>query len=266
MAKQRLLVNDTEVIIDGDGNDTILMIHGWPDNSEIWNNQVAAFRTHFRCVRFTLPGFSSTDTCISPSLEELIELFKQITVSVSPNKPIILMIHDWGSLFGYHFYNQYPDLIAKIISVDIGDWKSWQDNSSLYTKSLAFMYQITLALSWKINGLLGTSITHLLAHMFGSPTHKRHISANMNYPYWYFWFGGRQNYKRQFRDFNPSCPFLFIYGENKPMSGHDSQWLSIQTAKSGNESHSIKADHWLMNKASSQFNEIVWTWLKKNSN
>lgn len=179
-----------------------------------------------------------------------------------PIKPVILLIHDWGSLFGYHFYNQYPELVSKIISVDVGDWLTWQNNSSLYTRSLALLYQITLAFAWKINGRIGTFITRALAKFFKSPTPIEEISANMNYPYWYYWFGGENNYKRHFKHFNPKCPFLFFYGKDKPMMAHDQEWLLHQATKKGNYAMAFEEDHWLMKKNPNRFNEAVIGWLK----
>ncbi len=46
-----------DVTLEGDGARTVVMLHGWPDTQALWAPQVAALRTHARCVRFTLPGF-----------------------------------------------------------------------------------------------------------------------------------------------------------------------------------------------------------------
>jgi pimeloyl-ACP methyl ester carboxylesterase len=46
-----------DVILEGSGPKTVVMLHGWPDTHRLWDGQVAALKERFRCVRFTLPGF-----------------------------------------------------------------------------------------------------------------------------------------------------------------------------------------------------------------
>jgi len=53
-----ITVQDVDVHIEGQGEETIVMIHGWPDTHTIWDNQVAALSDNYRCVRFTLPGYA----------------------------------------------------------------------------------------------------------------------------------------------------------------------------------------------------------------
>ena len=43
--------------IEGQGEQTIVFIHGWPDTIEVWDRQVESLRDKYRCVRFPLPLF-----------------------------------------------------------------------------------------------------------------------------------------------------------------------------------------------------------------
>ena len=52
-------VDGVEVVVDGDGPEAIVMVHGWPDTLRLWDPQVEALRPRFRCIRFTLPGFDA---------------------------------------------------------------------------------------------------------------------------------------------------------------------------------------------------------------
>jgi hypothetical protein len=42
---QRLNVQGVEVQIEGQGTETLLMLHGWPDTLALWNDTVQALRT-----------------------------------------------------------------------------------------------------------------------------------------------------------------------------------------------------------------------------
>lgn len=35
--------------IEGQGEQTLVMIHGWPDTQALWQKQVALFKNYYRC-------------------------------------------------------------------------------------------------------------------------------------------------------------------------------------------------------------------------
>jgi pimeloyl-ACP methyl ester carboxylesterase len=39
----------------------MLFIHGWPDNSTLWNKQISYFNKLYRCINLTLPNFDHQD-------------------------------------------------------------------------------------------------------------------------------------------------------------------------------------------------------------
>jgi pimeloyl-ACP methyl ester carboxylesterase len=53
--KKEMLVDDTPVSIEGTGQDTIVMLHGWPDTHELWQQQIDCFKDNYVCVSFTMP-------------------------------------------------------------------------------------------------------------------------------------------------------------------------------------------------------------------
>lgn len=52
-------VADVDVHVEGEGAETIIMVHGWPDTYRVWDAQVQGLKSRYRCVRFTLPGFDA---------------------------------------------------------------------------------------------------------------------------------------------------------------------------------------------------------------
>ena len=119
-----LTVNGVDVYVEGEGPDTVVMIHGWPDTWRLWDGTVAALRTTHRCVRFTLPGFGQGEPRKAYALAELVDTFAAIVDAVSPGKPVTLMVHDWGAVFGYQYVMAHPERVHRLVGVDIGDANS----------------------------------------------------------------------------------------------------------------------------------------------
>ena len=118
----------------GAARDTVLMLHGWPDTSALWDGTVAALATHHRCLRFTWPGFGADDPPGAHTLANLVALLHQVVQEVAGG-PVTLLAHDWGCVFGYHFAQRHPALVTRVIGVDIGDAASAAHRSELTLKA-----------------------------------------------------------------------------------------------------------------------------------
>jgi len=252
-----------DVFEEGQGQQTIVMIHGWPDTYRLWDAQVTAFQSNYRCVRFTLPGFESAGARRACGLSETINVIRQITETVSPDRPVILMVHDWGCLFGYQFVMSNPTLVSKVIGLDIGDAGSRYHVESLSFKAklLTFSYQIWLAAAWRIGGSVGDIMTRFMARQMKAPADLSQIGSHMNYPYYIRWFGAYGSY-RAARTFNPSIPMLFIYGTKKPLMFHSPNWAHKLEIREDSHIVAMDAGHWMMRDDPEGFNDAVLRWLE----
>jgi pimeloyl-ACP methyl ester carboxylesterase len=150
---------DVDIFIEGNGPETIVMVHGWPDTHRLWDAQVQFFKEHYRCVRFTLPGFDAARARRAYTLDEVAVLFKQLIEQVAPGQKVIWMSHDWGCVFGYEFYMRNPQMVSRIVGVDVGDRTSAQQSRTLREWMMVFAYQSWLALAWVIGGRIGDWMT-----------------------------------------------------------------------------------------------------------
>ncbi|MEO9205408.1 MAG: alpha/beta fold hydrolase [Gammaproteobacteria bacterium] len=166
--REQVQIDGVDVYLAGKGDETIVMIHGWPDTYRLWDAQVALLQTKYRCVRFTFPGFDIEKPRQLFTLPQVIQIFKHIIEQVSPKKKVILMLHDWGCFFGYQFYMQNQTMVSKIIGIDIGNVHSPEHRASLTAsqKASLYTYQIWLALAWRIGGRLGDKMTKFLSAYF----------------------------------------------------------------------------------------------------
>ena len=80
--EQSITVNGTEVWLQGQGNEIVLMLHGWPDTRALWDCTVAALQEHAVCARLTLPGFETGPA--ATSLDDMCQLLRQIVDHISP--------------------------------------------------------------------------------------------------------------------------------------------------------------------------------------
>ncbi|MGZ5819342.1 MAG: alpha/beta fold hydrolase, partial [Burkholderiaceae bacterium] len=249
-----------DVFIEGQGDETIVMIHGWPDTYRLWDEQVDFFKAKYRCVRFTLPGFDIGKPCQAFSLQQTIQIFKSIMEKVSPDQKVILMLHDWGCVFGYQFAMQHQAMVSKIIGVDIGDMASLEADLSAKAKCMILAYQMWLALAWRVGGRLGDKMTRSMARALRCKSDPQYIGVGMNYPYYITWFKAHGSYDAAV-PLDPPCPMLFMYGTKKPFMFHSRAWAEQLGKKKDNQVLAFDTSHWVMRDQPEKFNQAVDAWL-----
>jgi pimeloyl-ACP methyl ester carboxylesterase len=247
-----------EGLVEGSGK-PIVMIHGWPDTLRLWDGQVAALRERYRCVRFTLPGFDAAHPRRAYPLDEVVETIRGIVEE--QGERVTLLLHDWGCLYGYQFAMRHPQLVARVVGVDIGDAGSRAHLAEIgwRGKAMIFAYQLFLALAWRIGGRLGDAMTRAMARLLRCPTDRSAIGSQMAYPYAVRWFGEAGGFKK-LRVFNPEVPMLFMYGEKKPVMFHSRTWAE-RLAHAPNRVVAFPTGHWIMVTRRAAFNDALRSWL-----
>lgn len=266
----RLSVGDIDVLVDGNGPHTLLMLHGWPDTHRLWDNTVDALKPAYRCVRLTLPGFDITRAAQPTSLDDMCDLLLAVVELVSPTEPVTLVLHDWGCIFGYEFSARHPKLVKRLAAVDIGD-----HNSGTYLKSLSgkakwqiFSYQFWLAMAWLIGKYLhsglGDHMTRSMAKLMRCPTAPERIGWKQNYPYAMQWLGLAGGFKSAAK-IQPTCPVLYFYGLRKPFQFQSARWLDRIGDLQGSAVKPFATGHWVMCQQADAFNADLLAWLNKQT-
>jgi len=258
MSEKLLRIGETDVHVEGNGPDTIIMVHGFPDTYRLWDGTVEALKDRYQCARFTLPGFVGGARREGYPLEDIIGLINAIAAQVSPDRKIILMAHDWGCMFAYQFYARNPEMVARVIGVDIGDPRSLRREIPRKALFGLLAYQWWLAAAWKIGGRIGDAMTRWMRARMRCPSDPAPVSSTMAWPYYMTWFGG---YRGQVKAFNPTCPMLFIYAKRKPFMFHAQSWIDELKSRPGSEVHAFNTGHWIMLADPAGFNGLVSRWL-----
>lgn len=262
-AAPRLSVDGIGIHVEGDHPHAVVMLHGWPDSFRLWDATVAALMPRYRCVRFSLPGFDLATGPRPTSLDAMCAWLLNVVDQVSPEKPVTLLLHDWGCVFGYAFAARHPGRVARIVAVDIGDHNSGALRRSLTPTQGAqvFGYQFWLALAWKFGGGLGNWMTRRMARALRCRTEPASIGWQMNYPYAMRWFGafGGLGHAGRVR---PACPLLYVYGTRKPFMFHSPEWLAWVGEKPGSAVQAMPTGHWVMVQQPEAFQRCVLEWLQ----
>jgi len=258
-------VDGTEVLLQGQGDQVILMLHGWPDTRALWDDTVLALKSTHVCARLTLPGFRR-GPATAMSLDEMSQFLRRVVNRISPRKPVTLMLHDWGCVFGYEFAIRHPERVNRVVAVDVGDHNSprLQRSWGAREKLAVWWYQVWLAVAWKIGGRvspsLGNRMTRAMARWLRCPTDQASISYRMNYPYAMQWFGAAGGFRRA-APVRLTMPVLYLYGARKPFMFHSPEWLESLAAREDCAVHGLPCGHWVMVSEPEAFQDLVRSWL-----
>jgi pimeloyl-ACP methyl ester carboxylesterase len=108
------------VYVDGEPHapNTVLAVHGYPDNASMWQRVAELLAASHRVVRYDVRGSGQSG---APSgrrgyrLDQLADDARAVLDEVAPDHPVHLLGHDWGSVQGWYFLSS-PQLTGRIAS------------------------------------------------------------------------------------------------------------------------------------------------------
>jgi pimeloyl-ACP methyl ester carboxylesterase len=83
---------------------TVVAIHGYPDNASVWNGVVELMRD-LHVVSYDVRGAGQSGVPGGRTgyrLDQLEADFTSVIDAVSPDRPVHVLAHDWGSIQGWH--------------------------------------------------------------------------------------------------------------------------------------------------------------------
>ncbi|NGO79273.1 SDR family oxidoreductase [Streptomyces sp. YC504] len=86
---------------------TVFLVHGYPDSKEVWSEVAVRLAEQFHVVLYDVRGHGRS-TAPTPlrggfTLEKLTDDFLAVADAVSPDEPVHLVGHDWGSVQSWEF-------------------------------------------------------------------------------------------------------------------------------------------------------------------
>ncbi|MFE5815905.1 SDR family oxidoreductase [Streptomyces sp. NPDC056479] len=89
------------------GQPTVILVHGYPDSKEVWSEVAPRLAGRFHVVLYDVRGHGRS-TPPKPlrggfTLEKLTDDFLAVADAVSPDRPVHVVGHDWGSVQAWEF-------------------------------------------------------------------------------------------------------------------------------------------------------------------
>ncbi|MEU0136777.1 SDR family oxidoreductase [Streptomyces sp. NPDC006296] len=86
---------------------TVVLVHGYPDSKEVWSEVAGRLAEHWHVVLYDVRGHGRS-TAPAPlrggfTLEKLTDDFLAVADAVSPDRPVHVVGHDWGSVQSWEF-------------------------------------------------------------------------------------------------------------------------------------------------------------------
>lgn len=80
---------------------TLLLVHGYPDSHDVWLPLVRELATEFQIIAYDVRGFGASDIPeqrLDYHLSKLANDLEAVITTLSPDQPVHLVAHDWGSI------------------------------------------------------------------------------------------------------------------------------------------------------------------------
>jgi pimeloyl-ACP methyl ester carboxylesterase len=121
--RQSVLASDgvpLAAYLDGDpaAPNTVLALHGYPDNASLWDPVVNLLAPTHRVIRYDVRGAGRSGTPADRSGYRLAQLAadaETVLDATAPDRPVHLLGHDWGSVQGWYLL-RVPRLAGRIAS------------------------------------------------------------------------------------------------------------------------------------------------------
>ncbi len=149
----------------------IVLVHGYPDNSSVWDGVASLLAKRFRVVRYDVRGHGESNAPSSRDgylIERLNRDLAAVVRAVSPDKPVHLVGHDWGSVQSWPAVTspEFSSLFASYTSIsgpDLEQTAAWMRRPAHLGRVLrqllhswyigAFQVPVVPELVWRIPAL-----------------------------------------------------------------------------------------------------------------
>ena len=114
----------------------VLFLHGNPTSSYLWRDVMAAMEGAGRLIAPDLIGMGDSDKLPSagPGSYSFVEHRDYLDAwidTVIPERPVTLVIHDWGSALGFHWAHRHPERVRGIAYMEAivrpMTWEQWPE-------------------------------------------------------------------------------------------------------------------------------------------
>jgi pimeloyl-ACP methyl ester carboxylesterase len=108
---------------------TILLMHGWPDTSKLWDDVVPDLvAAGYRVAVPDLRGCGRSDKPADVSSYQMHHLVSDVAgvIEALGSDPVVLVGHDWGAALAWASATLRPDLVRGLVAISVGHPSSFR--------------------------------------------------------------------------------------------------------------------------------------------
>ncbi|MPZ81601.1 MAG: SDR family oxidoreductase [Actinophytocola sp.] len=129
---------------------TVLLVHGYPDNSTVWDGVAERLADRFHVVRYDVRGHGGSEAPASRDgyrIEALNADLRAVKDAVKPAEPVHLVGHDWGSIqcwpaLDQRLFRSYTSISGPDLD-QIGAWmRGWPRRPGKVARQVAHSWYI----------------------------------------------------------------------------------------------------------------------------
>jgi pimeloyl-ACP methyl ester carboxylesterase len=128
----------------------MLMLHGFPEFWYSWRHQIPAFAHEYKVVALDLRGYNESDKpkrLEDYKMEELLEDIKGVIQGLG-YESCVLVGHDWGGAIAWNFAYTYPNLVDKLIVMNMPHPAKFREGIKNPQQLLKSWYVFLFQLPW----------------------------------------------------------------------------------------------------------------------
>ena len=128
----------------------ILMLHGFPEFWYSWRHQIDEFSQDYHTVALDLRGYNDSDKPDRVADYRMSELIADIkgVISGLGYEDCILIAHDWGGAIAWNFAYAYPEMVEKLIVLNIPHPAKFAEGLQTPQQLLKSWYVFAFQIPW----------------------------------------------------------------------------------------------------------------------
>jgi epoxide hydrolase 4 len=154
-------------VTQGEGK-LMLMLHGFPEFWYSWRHQIPEFARDYRVVALDLRGYNESDKPKELEAYAMKELLKDIegVITGLGYESCILVGHDWGGAIAWKFAYTYPQMVERLIVLNIPHPAKFIDGLRTPQQFLKSWYMFFFQLPFLPEWTIQLNDYQILADMF----------------------------------------------------------------------------------------------------
>ncbi len=279
MRDENISVNNINLHIKTAGdinNDVIIFLHGFPEFWYGWKNQIPFFvENDYYVVVPDLRGYnlSSKPKRVKDYVVEESTLDIALLIQKLNKKKVILVGHDWGGVVAWRLAMEYPELIQKLILLNIPhpqvvlQYIKTHPVQMLKSSYIAF-FQLPI-LPELILRLFDFKLLELALNITSKEGTFSKEDMNVyklawrqpgTLKYMLNWYRALK-YSKLDRTKEVQSPTLLIWGKKDKFLSYEMARLSIKKCKNGTLKVIDDATHWLHHENPEEINELIFKFI-----